>query len=283
MVLSSNKSRKIRIPSLFIFYVLFLDYMDANVVVISGFGINSEVETAYSVKKVGGNVDIKHLNEFIEAPALLQTYNFIIFPGGFSYSDHLGAAKVFSNKVVYKLKDQLTDFINDGKLIMGICNGFQALVKIGILPHSDFQQRVALTFNDSGKFEDRWVRVRINKKSHSIFTRNIDYLEMPVRHGEGKFVPKNQEVLLNLLNNDLVAMQYVDNFGKLAGYPFNPNGSIQNIAAISNQNGNIFGIMPHPESYNHYTNHPLWTRGLSKRAEGLKIFKNAVDYLKNEF
>lgn len=254
--------------------------METHALVVAGFGVNCEIETAYSIKKAGGNAEIIHLNKIIKAPSILQTYNFLVFPGGFSYADHLGAAKVFSNKALYKLKDQLGEFINDGKLVLGICNGFQVLVKMGLLPHPDFRQKVTLAYNDSGKFEDRWVRLKINKNSPCIYTKDLDYLDVPVRHGEGKFLTKNQEVLLSILNNNLHSVQYVDNGGRLAGYPHNPNGSIQNIAGICDPEGRIFGLMPHPECYNHYTNHPFWTKGGVSKGAGLKIFENAVSYLK---
>ena len=256
--------------------------MKTNAIVVSGFGVNCEYETAYSIKKAGGAVDIVHLNTLIHAPSLLQTYNFIIFPGGFSYADHLGAAKVFSNKVFYKLKESLSSFVNDGKLVLGICNGFQVLAKIGVLPYLNFEKTFTLTFNDSGKFEDRWVRLKINKNSPCVFTKDLEYLDLPVRHGEGKFIPKNEKVLLDILNNNLYPVQYVDKNGRLTGYPSNPNGSVQNIAGICNSTGRIFGIMPHPEAYNHYTNHPWWTVHKHKDSTGLQIFKNAVNYLEGQ-
>ncbi len=247
--------------------------------VVSGFGINSEHETAHAVKKVGGQADIIHLNKLIDAPSLLETYNFLILPGGFSYADHLGASKVFSNKIKYKLKDRLDTFIKQGNLVLGICNGFQLLAKMGVLPNTDFEQKFTLTHNDSGKFEDRWVRLKINQNSPCIFTKGIDYLDLPIRHGEGKFLPKNQKVLLNILNNNLFAMQYVDSHGKLANYPNNPNGSIRNIAGVCNSTGRVFGLMPHPECFNHKTNHPTWSKETNFKTKGLKIFENAVNYL----
>lgn len=253
--------------------------MKTNAILISGFGINCEHETAHSIRKAGGEADIIHLNKLMDGPALLQTYNLLVVPGGFSYADHLGAAKVLSNKIYYKLKEQLNIFINDGKLILGICNGFQVLAKMGILPYANFEQSFTLTSNDSGKFEGRWVRLKINNNSPCIFTKDIDYLDLPVRHGEGKFIPKNQEVLFDILNNNLYPVQYVNGRGKLAGYPFNPNGSLQNIAGICDKSGRIFGLMPHPEAFNHYTNYPYWNGRKPDNGKGLKIFSNAVKYI----
>ncbi|MDD5022552.1 MAG: phosphoribosylformylglycinamidine synthase subunit PurQ [Candidatus ainarchaeum sp.] len=259
--------------------------METHAAVLSGFGLNSEYETAYAIKLSGGNVDIIHLNQFIDAPSLLHTYNFLVLPGGFSYSDHLGAAKVFSNKLFFKLKKELSEFISEKKLILGICNGFQMLVKLGLLPYSDFKQKVTLSYNDSGKFEDRWVRLKANKNSPCIYTKDIDFFDLPVRHGEGKLIIPNQEILFDILNHNLFPLQYVDSEGKLSGYPFNPNGSINNIAGLCDPTGRIFGLMPHPECYNTFANHPLWTSLSSKEireGHGLKIFKNAVNYLKTQ-
>ncbi|MFA5049380.1 MAG: phosphoribosylformylglycinamidine synthase subunit PurQ [Candidatus Micrarchaeia archaeon] len=253
--------------------------MQTHAAVISGFGINCENETKYCIEKTGGEADIIHINKLIDAPSLLQTYNFLIFPGGFSYADHLGAGKVFSNKLMYALKESIQDFLRDEKLIFGICNGFQMLAKLGILPTTDFNQSMTIIQNDSGKFEDRWVRLKINQNSKCIYTKGIHYLDLPVRHGEGKIILKNEQVFLDVLNNNLCPIQYVDLNGRLAGYPYNPNGSIQNIAGICDKSGRVFGLMPHPECNNHYTNCPLWIRGQIPEANGLKIFENAVNYI----
>ncbi|MBN2477677.1 phosphoribosylformylglycinamidine synthase I [Candidatus Micrarchaeota archaeon] len=253
--------------------------MEARTAVITGFGINSEYETHEAVKMAGGYPDYVHLNHLIKYPSLLDTYNFVVFPGGFSFADHLGSAKVLSNKIFYKLNDSVQRFIKEGKLILGICNGFQVLVKMGILPYPTFEQKVTLTLNESGKFEDRWVHLKANKNSPCVFTKGIDFIDLPVRHGEGKFVCKDEEIVLNLINNNLIALQYVDENAQLAGYPYNPNGSIHNIAGICDATGRIMGLMPHPECYLHKTNHPLWTRFGEIKPFGVKLFENAVNYI----
>jgi len=250
--------------------------------VISGFGVNCEYETAHSIEQVGGEAHIHHLNKLIEHPSILESYNFLVFPGGFAFADYLGSGKVFSNKINYKLKDQLKQFVNSGKLIMGICNGFQVLAKIGLLPYPTFEQKITLTSNDSGKFEDRWVKLKINKNSPCIFTKNMEYLDLPIRHGEGKLVPRDDEILLDIINSNLFIAQYVDPMGRLARYPHNPNGSVHNIAGICDATGRVLGLMPHPECFNHYTNHPLWTKYGKINPNGLKIFENAVKYLRNQ-
>lgn len=253
---------------------------EPNCLVLTGYGINCEKESKFAFEKAGGKATVTHINEIIDNPALLGKYNMLILPGGFAFGDDLGAGKVLANKIKFKLHDTFLSFVNSGKLVFGACGGFQVLVKLGLLPILDFQQRVTLTINDSGKFEDRWVYLKINKSSPCVFTRGIDYLTLPVRHGEGKFLPKDEATLKEIINNNLHVAQYVDEQGNLAGYPWNPNGSLANIAGICDSTGRVYGMMPHPEAFNDITNSPRWTNNLVKEAQGLKIFKNAVDYLK---
>jgi len=252
--------------------------MGLKALVLYGYGINCERESKYVIEKCGGKADIHHLNTVLEKPKMLADYNMLMIPGGFSFGDDLGSGKVFGNKMRYKLTGELTEFISQGKLVLGICNGFQVLVKMGLLPTPDFKQRVTLTYNDSGHFEDRWVILKANGKSPCIFTKGMEYLLVPVRHGEGKFIPRDIGVLKELHANNNVVFQYTDENGKLAGYPYNPNGAVDNIAAICDGKGLIFGMMPHPEAFNIPQNCPYWVRGTVKEAMGLRIFKNAVDY-----
>ncbi len=253
--------------------------MQTKALVLYGYGVNCEQESKVSVERAGGTAEIKHINEVIDNPKLLENYNFLILPGGFSFGDDLGSGKVFANKMKFKLHNELLRFVNDGKLVAGICNGFQSLAKMGLLPIPDFEQRVTLTVNDSGHFEDRWVILKMNKASPCVFTKGIEYLMVPVRHGEGKFIPKNEAILRELIDNNLVFAQYVDDKGQLTGYPWNPNGSVMNIAGICDKSGRVFGMMPHPEAFNEITNNPYWTTGAVKEAQGIKLFKNAVDYI----
>ncbi|MBN1169573.1 phosphoribosylformylglycinamidine synthase I [Candidatus Micrarchaeota archaeon] len=246
--------------------------------VLTGYGINCEQESKYCVEKAGGRADIVHLNRIMENPSMLENYNMLFVPGGFSFGDDLGSGRVFANKMKYRLRSQLEEFIKQKKLILGICNGFQVLVKMGLLPHPDFRQTASLIGNDSGKFEDRWVVLRANRESPCIFTKGIDYMLAPVRHGEGKFVVENEGQLVSLKNQ--IVFQYTDPDGKLAGYPHNPNGSMMNIAGICDKSGRIFGMMPHPEGFNIIQNCPYWTRGKIKEPMGLALFRNAVEYFK---
>ncbi|MCK4534878.1 MAG: phosphoribosylformylglycinamidine synthase subunit PurQ, partial [Syntrophobacterales bacterium] len=176
----------------------------------------------------------------------------------------------------------------DGKLILGVCNGFQLMVKLGLLPAFDRDystQTVTLTFNDSGRFEDRWVYLRINGDSPCVFTRGLEKIYLPVRNGEGKIVTENPAIREKLRANNHIVMQYSDENYKSAtmDYPGNPNGSVDAIAGICDETGRVFGLMPHPEAYLHYTNHPRWTReNLPEDGAGLSIFRNAVDFIKKD-
>jgi phosphoribosylformylglycinamidine synthase len=257
--------------------------MKCRALVLSGYGINCESESAYAIESSGGSADIVHVNSLFDNPKMLEDYNLLFFPGGFSFGDDLGSGKVLANMLRTRLGDELDEFRQGEKLILGVCNGFQMLVKMGLLPSPDFEQKTTITENDSGHFEDRWVFLKVNKKSPCVFTSGMDYTLLPVRHGEGKFVTKDEQILENLVDNEQIVMQYVNRKGELAGYPANPNGSVMNIAGICDRSGYIFGLMPHPEAFNSVENCPYWTLGTIKEAHGLQIFKNAVAYLEEEF
>jgi len=252
--------------------------MSLRALILYGYGINCENESKYAIEKSGGAADIVHVNKVLDNPKLLESYNLLFIPGGFSFGDDLGSGKVFGNKLKFRLREPLESFISAGKLILGICNGFQVMTKMGILPEPDFAQKVSLIANDSGHFEDRWVILKGNPDSPCIFTRGIEAMLVPVRHGEGKFVAMDEGVLKRLGEKNQVAFQYVDEHGSLAGYPHNPNGSTGNIAGICDTTGRIFGMMPHPEAFNIPENCPYWVKGNVKEALGLRVFKNAVSY-----
>jgi phosphoribosylformylglycinamidine synthase len=171
-------------------------------------------------------------------------------------------------------------FIKAQKLILGISSGFHIMGKMGVLPEPDFKQRITLAVNDSGSFESRWVFLKNNKNSPCIFTKGIDYLLVPVRHNEGKVIPKDEDVLNELRQKNQVVFQYVDDKGNVAGYPWNPSNSIEGIAGICDKGGRIFGMMPHPEGFNIVENCPYWVKGTLKEPLGLRIFRNAVEYTK---
>lgn len=254
--------------------------MKPKVLVLTGYGINTDYETAHGFTLAGAEVERVHLKDLILNKRKLSSYQIFALPGGFSFGDDIAAGKVLANKLLY-LTEELLRFIEEGKLIIGICNGFQALVKAGLLPGFGRKQKqeVTLTYNDSGRFEDRWVYLRVNR-SKCVFTQGLEKLYLPIRCGEGKFVPKDDEVLERLITSGQVVLQYIDESGNEAVYPWNPTGSVANIAGICDPTGRIFGLMPHPEAFLYKVNHPRWRRErLPKEGQGLLIFRNAVKYI----
>jgi len=265
--------------------------------VITGNGTNCEMEMAHACRLAGSDeVDIVHISDLLSGEKRLDDYHFLNLPGGFVDGDDLGSAKANANRLLHvrirgteeRLYDSLLRFIADGKLILGVCNGFQLMVKLGLLPGFDGDyatQTVTLTFNDSGKFEDRWVYLKPNTFSPCVFTQGLEGIYLPIRHGEGKLVPRDEKILQRLHAQKQVALQYSDaSYGSVEmAYPRNPNGSVDGIAGICNETGRLFGLMPHPEAYLHATNHPRWTREkLPEEGQGLQIFRNAVAFLRLE-
>ncbi len=266
-----------------------------NALILTGFGLNCDEETAH-VFKISGAISHKvHINELVSGKVKLQDFQILAFGGGFSWGDDHGAGVIQALKMKNHIGKDLLSFVDEGKLIIGICNGFQALINIGLLPgfDKDYTKRnVSITYNDCGNFRNQWVHLTTNSKSPCIFTKGIDMADYPVRHGEGKVIA-NQAVIDRLLSENQVVFQYADDKGTLAkgAFPNNPNGSMADIAGICDPTGRIFGLMPHPEAYTHFTNHPDWSRkaellkreGKSLENEmtiGVRLFKNAVDYIK---
>jgi len=263
--------------------------------ILAGNGINCEMEMAHACKLAGSEVvDIVFLYDILSGRVKLDDYHFLNLPGGFLDGDDLGSAKAMAHRLKYaqikdsgeRLEDVIFRFLKQGKLILGVCNGFQLMVKAGFLPGFEGiygRQEVTLTFNDSGRFEDRWVYLKVNSQSPSIFTRGLTALYLPVRHGEGKFIPQDGQVLQKLKNGHLITLQYSDPAfqGPTMEYPLNPNGSISAIAGICDPTGRLFGLMPHPEAYLYFVNHPRWTREkVPEEGMGLAIFRNAVEYIR---
>jgi len=271
--------------------------------VLTGYGLNCDYETDFALKLAGAEPQRIHINKLINGDRTggargLEDYHILVFGGGFSWADDHGAGVLMASKLRHHIGKQIERFINDGKLILGICNGFQCLVNLGLVPGFDTrytERRVAVTYNDSGNFIDTWVNLSVNRESPCVFTRGISSLELPVRHGEGKFYAAKENID-RLFKNNQVVMQYADHDGRRAQgrWPLNPNGSLEDIAGICDPTGRIFGLMPHPEAFNHFTNHPEWTRRretiirqgnttIPEEGEGIKIFRNAVDYIRNLF
>jgi len=243
-------------------------------------GTNCDVETAYAFEQAGAVVESVHVNRLICREKRLSDYQIMVVPGGFTYGDDISAGKVLANELRLKLGEDIRRFIENGGLILGICNGFQVMIKAGILPEFSNGTSPLLTVagNDSGKFECRWVHLQVNKESPCVFTRGIDNMYLPVAHAEGKVVTDPE--VLSQLN---IVLYYADEQGDSeAGYPYNPNGSVGNIAGICDSTGRIFALMPHPERHVRGTQHPQWLRqGAKQYGDGFHVFLNAVKWAEN--
>jgi len=253
---------------------------DPRAVVLRAAGINCDQESRSACEKVGFLTDVLHVNRFIERPELLKDYQFLIVPGGFSYGDDLGAGKVLANELKTKLMPHFREFVKAGKLVLGICNGFQILVKAGLLPDpfdSDSSQ-LTLANNDSGKFEDRWIHLKVSS-TKSEFLKMEEVIELPIAHGEGKFLPRDTDAMRRWEQGGQLVLRYVDPEGRDAGYPWNPNGSAGAVAGICDPTGRVLGLMPLPERFQDAVNHPQWTRR-NVKPDGLKFFQNAREYVK---
>ena len=250
--------------------------------VVTGFGINADEELALAFEIAGARAERVHARDLSDEPGLLARFQILAFPGGFSFGDHLGSGKVFAALFRQSLGAAIEGLVSRGGLVIGICNGFQALVKMGFLPDlaGTHTQEASLVHNDSGRFEDRWVRVAFDTGCRCLWTRGLEDVDLPVRHGEGKLVVESPEVLDALRSRGLVAMRYVARGEKAAAgrvdFPDDPNGSVDHIAGICDPTGRVFGLMPHPEAYLFPENHPEWTRGNSPAGAGLAIFRGGV-------
>lgn len=257
--------------------------MSINALILTGFGINCDHETALAFEMAGATARRVHLNDLAADPARLEDFQILAIPGGFSFGDDVASGRILANRLRYRLGGPLKDFLGAGKLAIGICNGFQVMVKMGLLPLFDgeFTQEVTLTHNDSARFDNRWVRLQAVANTRCVWTKGIQSLEVPVRHGEGKFIPRDDAVLQRLRDQGQVVLRYANADGSPAGgaFPANPNGSTDDIAGICDPTGRVFGLMPHPEAFLHRTNHPRWTReALPEEGAGLQLFRNAVDF-----
>jgi phosphoribosylformylglycinamidine synthase len=263
--------------------------MKPKALVMAGNGLNCENETMHVLRLAGADAYQAHLFNIYNKGVKLSDYGLLVFIGGFESGDEGGSAVMWSHRLRKYLSPELQSFVQDGKLMLGICNGFQALAKTGLLPaiNGNYNDRsISVIYNDCGNFRNQWVSLKGDEKSPCIFTKGIDYIDLPVRHGEGKVVFKDRSVLEKIVAGNLAPLEYCTWQGTEPAdkkFPHNPNGSEYDIAGICDPTGRIFGLMPHPEAYNHPTNHPLWTRrkseGKELSAEGVKIFRNAVEYL----
>jgi len=243
------------------------------------------VETQYALELAGAKAQGVHINRIIENKSLLDEFQIIVLPGGFSYGDDVAAGKILANQIVHHLFEPLQRFIEQGKLVLGICNGFQVLVKAGILPgdsSAQEPQEVTITDNDSGKFEDRWVYLS-PQAERCVFIEPGRQIYLPIAHAEGKIVTKDQATLDKLKSEGHLAFKYVDENGREGGYPINPNGSVDSVAGLTDATGRVLGLMPHPERFVRRTQHPRWTRLGDLDGHGMTIFNNAVKHIGENF
>ena len=264
--------------------------------VLTGYGLNCDHETAYAFDLAGAQSVRVHINELINGSVSLDDFQIMAFVGGFSWGDDHGAGVIQAVRMKIRMGEKIIKFVEKNNLIIGICNGFQTLVNMGMLPgfedpfNKEQKRCVALINNDCGNFRDDWITLKINPSSKCIFTKGLDVIELPIRHGEGKFYAE-EPIIKRLINSNQVVMRYALPNGSPANkiFPHNPNGSVDDIAGICDFTGRIFGLMPHPEAFNHWTNHPDWTRTREKLkregktpdkgiTSGIRIFQNAVNY-----
>ncbi|MDR3253864.1 MAG: phosphoribosylformylglycinamidine synthase I [Endomicrobium sp.] len=256
------------------------------VLILRTAGTNCDYETQAAFELCGAFVERVHINALIEKKDKIFEYDILACPGGFSYGDDIASGKILSNEVRNKLGDKVKKFALNGRPIIGICNGFQVFAKMGLLPDPNiFEQISTLSYNDSDKFECRWVYLktekRTNGESNCIWTKKLpDIISLPVAHGEGKFIPNDKNLLDTLNKNNQIVFRYASKDGNKPEYPLNPNGSVEQIAAVSNIKGNVFGLMPHPERYVFTLQHPAREGFDSEYGWGKVIFQNAVDFVK---
>ncbi|MFA5929568.1 MAG: phosphoribosylformylglycinamidine synthase subunit PurQ [Candidatus Micrarchaeia archaeon] len=247
-------------------------------IVLAGFGLNAEAELAHAFSLAGADASIVHFSDISSGKRKLSDYEIFAIPGGWSFGDDIAGGRVLSNKLKSTFRQQFEAFVASGKPMLGVCNGFQVLVKLGALPNLSgaFAQESTLTFNKSGRFEDRWVYLKPQKSACRYF-EGVPFINCPVRHGEGQFVPRDRKMLEALSKAGMVPIKYCDEkLDDSAGYPANPNGSAENIAGVCDKTGKILGLMPHPECSVARTTFPRFTAGISSERNSLRFFQNIV-------
>ncbi|MBI4580142.1 MAG: phosphoribosylformylglycinamidine synthase I [Planctomycetes bacterium] len=282
------------------------------VIVLRTAGTNCDQETIHAWQLAGARPQPVHVRALIEQPRLLDEFGILTIPGGFSYGDDISAGKILATQLIHHLADALARFVEAGKLVLGICNGFQVLVKAGLLPGpldgaaavwarhpagpidpqsstlglrpegdaDPASQTVTLTQNDSARFEDRWIRLKSTPTANAFVPPNT-IIELPIAHGEGKLVARDDSVRRLLVERKRIALTYCDADGRPGPYPINPNGSECDIAGLTDATGRVLGLMPHPERHVHATQHPLWTRRPNAQADGRLFFDSAVRHARD--
>lgn len=242
-------------------------------------GTNCDAEAQFAFETAGAKVEPTHVNRLRDTPRLLRTAQILLIPGGFSYGDDVAAGKILAAQLQHYLADAVREFRMQEKLVLGICNGFQVLVKAGLLvPPDEDGPLVTLAHNAHGRFEDRWVHLSV-APNRSPFLKDMTGMYVPVAHGEGNFVTRKEWILQGLAQAEQIVLRYTDPAGQPAVYPHNPNGSQDDVAGICDASGRVLGLMPHPERHILPTQHPNWMRqGLKPEGDGLQLFRNAVEY-----
>lgn len=246
-------------------------------------GTNCHVETTLALSMAGFHVVEAHVNRLLDKTVRLDDFHLLALSGGFSYGDDIASGKVAANKLTVRLREEVLDFAKE-RLVIGICNGFQTLVKAGLLPAvgNDYSIQATLTYNDLGHFYCNWIRLQNVNKGKCVFTRGIEFIDLPVAHGEGKLIVNDESTLNKMVANDQVVFKYIgpDNLPANGEFPFNPANTLVDITGICDPSGRIFGMMPHPERYLFKENHPRWTAGQgSDESNGRRIFQNASEYV----
>lgn len=255
------------------------------VLILRSPGTNCNEETAHAFQLAGAQTEQLHIQSLLEAPERMDDCQIFCLPGGFSYGDDIAAGRILGNQVRLRLADACRRFRDAGKLVLGICNGFQVLMNTGLLDIDDDTGPAAtLTRNDCGKFEARWVHLSV-AAGECVFLAGMDRMQLPVAHAEGKFVFRNEAARERLASAGRLVLQYAapaggETTGGQVAYPANPNGAEANVAGISDSTGRVLGLMPHPERFVDTTQHPQWTRGNVVQADGLRVFENAVSYFR---
>ena len=262
-----------------------------HILIITGYGLNCQEESAAAFRMAGASaVEMIHLNDLIAAPDKLAKAHLLMLIGGFSYGDHIAAGRAFATRLKHTLSVPFRSFVREGRLILGVCNGFQILMKLGLLPATGgalFSQTATITENICGHFYDGWVTLKANPESPSVYTRGIDRLYLPVRHGEGRILFKDTSVEDGIRKNHQDALHYIGPCGEpTEEFPYNPNGSAGGLAGLCDPTGRIFGLMPHPEAHILPWTHPLAPiksriGDLPGKGDGLAIFINAVDFIRH--
>jgi phosphoribosylformylglycinamidine synthase len=254
-------------------------------------GTNCDAETAEAFRVAGGEPQRVHVKRLLDSPALLDEYQVLCIPGGFSYGDDVASGRVLGNQFRLHLADACRRFRDAGKLVLGVCNGFQVLIKTGLLDVEDEHGPLAtLTWNDNGRYEARWVTLEADP-GKCVFLRGIERLELPIAHAEGQLAVRDSAALAKLQANDQVVLRYVAPGAAASNdplpFPHNPNGAVANAAGLCDSTGRVLGLMPHPERFIDATQHPAWTRqrwsrgagiAVEERGAGLALFQNAIDY-----